>query len=92
MLETSPEICQLRFGDHSTLVQDACELGRDDVLKLILQISTRHIETGMGAAAKGGHLKCVNTLIDFGADPIHEGGSHTPLRLAAEKGHLDLVP
>jgi ankyrin repeat protein len=48
-------------------------------------------QTALMAAAAEGHTKIVAALVDAGADVNKTNSRHTPLSLAAERGHLDVL-
>jgi ankyrin repeat protein len=47
--------------------------------------------TALCIAAQEGHLECVRTLLEWGANPVHSDRcGRTPIRVAMKSGHVSI--
>jgi uncharacterized protein len=96
----------LAFGASVNKINDeglsplivAAENGRDKAMRILLDaganvdaVCKHRAETALGLAATQGHLDCVQTLVEAGADMNKGSGGRTPIASAAFQGHIPVV-
>ena len=83
---------------NNAILRYAAEKGREKTVRMLIEHGSVHVagrserkDTALGLAAKNGHTAVVKLLLDSEADAEVESSGTTPLLLAANANHLDVV-
>ncbi|KAL5702050.1 hypothetical protein ACHQM5_027318 [Ranunculus cassubicifolius] len=85
------------LSTNGTALQKAALGGKQEVVKLLLNhranpnLNYRHVCTPILASITTNSLRCMQLLLEAGADPKARGLGITPLELAATDGQADIV-
>ncbi|KAL7032252.1 hypothetical protein ACKWTF_007263 [Chironomus riparius] len=98
-LSENPEILMKKDSNHRLLLHWACLSGREQLVDIILKLSTPDINLGddtnatpLILATLGGKLEIVKLLIAKGADVnAKKQGGHSSLQYAVSKNHKGIV-
>ena len=87
----------LQDDQGASALNDACRQGHEEIVKILLMANAdvnlqgKHGVTALGDACRHGNLNIINKLLDLGARPGMDERGMTPLEVAAENGHEEVI-
>lgn len=81
----------------ATALNDACRQGHEEIVKLLLEagadvnLEGKHGVTALGDACRHGNLNIIRKLLDLEARPGLDERGMTPIEVAAENGHEEVI-